>query len=374
MKNIRLVFTFILFCGLCAIHAYGNPVRVVAPAYPILVQANDQKTASELVFFCDTFISYMRNKWNITPVKLPTLTITASDQPDHNAETTSLTSDRSISINPTSDDSLRLLSLFLCNHILRSICDKQSGYKAEPIIPRVIPEGIVGAFLKIKINPNFTTIHHMLADGHAIPLEVMMNVERTLSPTMEQLFILQSTYFMEYLVNTNNGSKLLRQFLLQTQTNKQLALLYVARAHSKKNTSELAVDFYEKTILRRPVYNVVSPYKHFSDKSLSLLLDEILVFRYSYTLDDGRERSVTIKAGDMKVGDTYYITQKQIEEQIFQLRILKSCTDKKNHDKIKSYITALEYLKESDYNKYLDYYHIAKYMNDISQKDTPSTP
>ncbi len=375
MKKSYFFLIFIICLIVQAFTGYSSPVRVAASAYPILVEADDQKTASELIFFSDSFLSYLRDKWDIVPIDLPALKIIASHKTGLSAQTDPMTSSRTFAIDPESDDCLRNLSVYLCNQFIRNIFHKRLNYNSELIIPRVIPEGIVGAYFQIKIDSQFAPIHRMLADGNTIPLEVMLKVDRRLSSsTMEQLFVLQATYFMEYLITTNNGRNLFKQFLLQAQSDSQMALLYVARSHGKKNTTELAIDFYESTILNRPAYNVVSPYKYFSAKSLQMLLEEILVFRYSYTMSNGVEKQVTVKAGDVKVGDTPYITAQQIEQSVFQLRLLKSCTAEHNHRIITAYIKALEYLKDNDFNNFLDQYYLASYNIATTQKETTLTP
>lgn len=372
MKKICFLITILAISipATARTQADDKQVLVAASAHPITVQAPDSTTASEILFFCDSFISHMKDRWNMVPLNLTPLRIVVTAQPKQQRDVITDFTASGLIVSVDWHEYKKRIGSFLCAHILRNTCTTRMNFKGEPALPRFMIAGIVGTFLQEKLDPSYAQIHHLLAQGHMIPLGLFITVDRPLSETLEQIFTLQSIYMLEYLAVTNYGSGLLNKFLLEYQTSADLALLVAARFHKKKNTAEFAADFFASMINRKPIFNVVTADTRFSTDSLHILLDEILLFRYNN--NDGR--LVTVKASRLAVADLVYIDSKQIDELIFQLRMLGSCGSNTQQRIIDTYITAFKKLKQGDFTSYYDNFYRAQYIESLLRKGSALTP
>ena len=362
---------FYYFCLINLILLNANTIEakknfcVSAPAYPLTVTAEKQKTASEIIFFCNSYVNYLKNVWGVSAKHVTPLNIIIEIPFKKNCNPEIIQAHGYTKFYPDINDKFfkQILCAFIAGHFIKS--DLSFDKKTHPIVPKCITVGISGTFLKEKIDPAFSKTHKTLIEGHLIPFNEFLGDSSYNYNTNDRLFTLQSIYFANFLISQNFGKIFFIKFLQQYSFSPEQGIAFLLNSFQVKSIPEFENLFLKQMARKLKVYNIVSTQKKYSTESILFLLDEILVFQYK----DNESSYISIKASNLKVKDMPFITRDQIYQKIIQFNVLTGSSPEQFHPVIKEYINSLNYLMDGSFSEYFDSFHKATFLKDLLKRN-----
>ncbi|MEW6536038.1 MAG: hypothetical protein AB1454_10515 [Candidatus Auribacterota bacterium] len=328
--------------------------QVFAPSYPLSVQAKEHAEAHELVYFCTTYITYLRNQWGLTAKKVSPVSVIAVSSGNDSMQRMQNGS-VVITVNTNNHDFKTTLSHALTGTVIQDCIAEQ--YQEYISIPLTITYGIEGIFSHIKILPRYVVIHRKLSDFQYIPPELLFSIQHSLSEETEDIFRLESVYMMEFFGSYGIRGQQLIGFIAQYAKNSSTAILEIANKTQCYTPDRFEALFLESTIQKKVVYNLASASERLKETDILDLIHDILLFDL-YDPSHPTGHKLSRFAFDLTIADFPCVEAAQIDKKILMLRSLKESGILQ--EGIEHLITALEYLRKNDYESYYDHLYLAQ--------------
>ena len=339
--------------------------RVSAPSYPLTVIAQEQKTASEIIFFCETYFRYLKQVWGIAPKQIKPLNIIIQTPFEKDNSPAIMNAQTYTNFYPDINDPFfkQILCAFIADYLIKANLTLDSNI--PDTVPQCISAGISSSFLKDKIDPEFLKTRNTLIEGNIIPLRLFLNDCSSNYRFNDAVFTLQSIYFVNFLISQNFGNLFFIKFLQQYTSSKKQGISFLLKSFHVQTSDEFEKLLLDRMVRKLKIYNIASEQKKYSREAMLLVLDDTLIFQYQ----DNDSGYISTKAENLKIADMPFINHHQIYQKIIQLNVLTGSSPEKFHPVLKEYIKALNYLMKGAFNEYCNSLYKANFLRDLLKRN-----
>jgi|GEM_PF-2036615 len=328
----------------------------ISSQFPLIASGKSHNYVNQTLYFCQNYLSFLQTEWKIKPDKITPIRIRLDQKKNRFTYEPGVIAQ--IFIKP--DDRFAKLKLahVLTEFFIKDYLTFNKKITKKIKIPKFITHGLSAIYFNTKIEPEFLSVHNKIADNEYIPLDLLVSIDKILSPAMNKLFILESVYLLEYIKDSAFGEIKIHKFLIEYQKGADLGLVYLAQSMRFQSINELEANFLSKISAKNIIYNTASLDSEVAgDKNIPIIVEEILIFSYPDPSYKDNGIKINISAFDLKIEDLPYISKSQIREKIIRLELIKGFYPDKN--KIDNYILAFKSLEEGNFEKYFDFLYLA---------------